>query len=206
LFNDPNLILLLLSLLASMMFLQLFAVPSFVVVIVDAVFTTLTIAITAINIKVKGLFALAETAGQRPHIFMQSILEKGDLFDYHCTRLFHIITLLTLLLTAGVNELIRTYASLLYRSAVFSLEIVELNHNVSVWVKKIPSMMPQPRPHVLETVTCITLLHPEDATRAKELHLSTSSLNGHQQVGFENFLTSKQLDEFCHRGKYFISC
>ena len=108
-------------------------------------------------------------------------------------RLLFIITLLTLLLTAGVDELIRTYASLVYRSAVLSLEIVEINHNVSVWVKKIPSMMPQPRPHVLETVTCMTLLHPDDATRAKELHLSTSSLNGHQQVGFENFLTSKQL-------------
>ena len=89
---------------------------------------------------------------------------------------------------------------------MLSLEIVELNHNVSVWVKKIPSMMPQPRPQVLETVTCMTLLHPDDSTRAKELHLSTSSLNGHQQVGFENFMTSKQLDEYCHHGKYYISC
>ena len=80
---------------------------------------------------------------------------------------------------------------------MFSLEIVEMNHNVSVWVKKIPSMMPQPRPTVLETVTCMTLLHSDDATRAKELHLSTSSLNGHQQVGFENIMTSKQLDEYC---------
>jgi hypothetical protein len=61
-------VLLLLSLLASMMFLPLFAVPFFIVVVVDDVFTTFTIAITAINIKLKGLFALAETVGQRPHI------------------------------------------------------------------------------------------------------------------------------------------
>jgi hypothetical protein len=60
-------------------------------------------------------------------------------------------------------------------------------------------------PHGLETVTCMTLLHPEDATRAKELNLSTSSLNGHQQVGFENFMTSKQLDEYCLHGKHYIS-
>jgi hypothetical protein len=71
------------------MFLQLFAVPLFIAVIVDAVFTTLTIAITAINIKVKGLFALAETVGQRPHIFMQCILEKGDLFDHQATHHHH---------------------------------------------------------------------------------------------------------------------
>jgi hypothetical protein len=60
--------------------------------------------------------------------------------------------------------------------------------------------------HGLETVTCMTLLHPDDATRAKKLHLSTSSLNGHQQVGFENFMTSKQLDEYCHYGNHYISC
>ena len=60
-------------------------VPLYIVVVVDAVFTTFTIAITAINIKLKGLFALAETVGQRPHIFMQSILEKGDLFDHQAT-------------------------------------------------------------------------------------------------------------------------
>jgi hypothetical protein len=93
-------------------------VPLFIVVVVDAVFTTFTIAITSINIKLKGLFALAETVGQMPHIFLQIILEKG------ITRLLFIITLLTLLLTAGVNELIRTYASLLYRSAVLSLEFI----------------------------------------------------------------------------------
>ena len=75
-------ILLLLSLLALMMSLPLFSVLLFIVVVVDAVFTTFTIAITAINIILKGLFALAETVGQRPHIFMQSILEKGDLFDH----------------------------------------------------------------------------------------------------------------------------
>ena len=82
-------ILLVLSLLASMMFLPLFAVPLFIVVVVDAAFTTFTIATTAINIKLKGLFALAETVGQRPHIFMQSILEKGDLFDHQAVPHHH---------------------------------------------------------------------------------------------------------------------
>ena len=63
--------------------------PLSIAVVVDAVFTTFTIAITAINIKLKGLFALAETVGQRPHIFMQSILEKDDLFDHQATLHHH---------------------------------------------------------------------------------------------------------------------
>ena len=65
--------------------------PLYIVVVVDAVFTTFTImiAITAINIKLKGLFALAETVGQTPHIFMKSILEKGDLFDHQATLHHH---------------------------------------------------------------------------------------------------------------------
>ena len=53
------------------------------------------------------------------------------------TRLLFIIKMLTLIRTAGVNELIQTYASLLYRSAVLSLEIVEMNHNVSVWAESL---------------------------------------------------------------------
>ena len=51
-------------------------VPLFIVVVVDAVFTTFTIAITSINIKLKGLFALAETVGQRPHIFFANHFGK----------------------------------------------------------------------------------------------------------------------------------
>jgi hypothetical protein len=47
------------------------------------------------------------------------------------------------------------------------------------------------------------LLHPDDPSKDKELKIT---LNDHDQVGVENFITSKQLDEYCHSGKYYISC
>jgi hypothetical protein len=86
---------------------------------------------------------------------------------------------------------------------VLSIHILESNHNVSVLLKKSPFTIPhlfQP-----ESVT-LHLLHPHDPSQNKKLSLSTSGLNEHQQVGAENFITSKQLDEYCHSGKYYISC
>jgi len=92
------------------------------------------------------------------------------------------------------------YAGWIRRSPVLSIRIHESNHNVSVWLKKTPFTIANPfQP---ESVT-LNLLHPDDPSRNKTLSLS---LNDHQQVGVENFITSKQLDEYCHSGKYYISC
>jgi hypothetical protein len=47
----------------------------------------------------------------------------------------------------------------------------------------------------------VTLLHPYHVTRARELRLCTSTP---QHATAENFMTSKQLDEFCCNGKYLL--
>jgi hypothetical protein len=97
--------------------------------------------------------------------------------------------------------LIRAYASLVTKSAVLSLIILESNHSVSVLRKKVPSaMLPPPAQRTVQQETRITLLHPFDVTIPKQLILSMSSPH------VENFMTSKQLDEFCCNGKYYISC
>jgi hypothetical protein len=48
-------------------------------------------------------------------------------------------------------------------------------------------------------------LHPYDVTLAKDVMPSRIDLRGKQRVGFENFMTSKQLDEYCVNGKYYIA-
>jgi hypothetical protein len=50
------------------------------------------------------------------------------------------------------------------------------------------------------------LLHPVDVLKAKELVLGTSTHNRHQQVEAVNFMLSKELEDYCHNGKYYISC
>ena len=103
--------------------------------------------------------------------------------------------------------MIRAYASLVTKSAVLSLIILESNHSVSVSLKKVPSaMLPPAAQRTAQQETRITLLHPFDVTRAKELILNMSCQNSHQHVDVDNFMTSKQLDEFCCNGKYYISC
>ena len=67
-------------------------------------------------------------------------------------------------------------------------------------------MLPPAAQRTAQQETRITLLHPLDVTRAKELILNMSSQNSHQHVDVDNFMTSKQLDEFCYNGKYYISC
>ena len=101
----------------------------------------------------------------------------------------------------------RVYAGLVTSSAVLSLNILESNHNVSVTLKKQPSTMKPPAANqIVRQETRITLLHPSDASRARELLLSTISHNSHQLSGAKNFMTSKELDEFCMNGRYYVSC
>jgi hypothetical protein len=99
------------------------------------------------------------------------------------------------------------YAGLVTSSAVLSLNILESNHNVSVTLKKQPSTMKPPAANrIVRQETRITLLHPFDASRSRELLLSTSSHNSHQLSINQNFMTSKELDEFCINGRYYVSC
>jgi hypothetical protein len=98
---------------------------------------------------------------------------------------------------AGISELIRIYAGWIRKSPVFSIQIIESNHNVSVWLKKTPGM---PNPFQLESGPFVFhLLHPVDPSRNKRVSLNDAE-------GDENFITSRQLDEYCHSGKYYISC
>jgi hypothetical protein len=79
---------------------------------------------------------------------------------------------------------------------VLSLNILESNHNVSVTLKKKPSTMKPPAANrIVRQETRITLLHPFDAFRARELLLRTSSHNSHQLSSAENFMTSKEPDD-----------
>jgi hypothetical protein len=107
----------------------------------------------------------------------------------------------TLVPTAGTAEIIRECAAGIHRSDShlnFWLEIQETNFNVSVSLhSKCRSMVTD------NSRATVTLLHPYDVTRARELRLCTSSP---QHATAENFMTSKQLDEFCCNGKYYVSC
>ncbi len=81
---------------------------------------------------------------------------------------------------------------------MLTIFLFESNHNVSVCMKKSPFAMGHPfQPESVE----LHLLHPHDPSQNKKLSLNTSGLNE-----AENFITSKQLDEYCHSGKYYISC
>jgi hypothetical protein len=100
--------------------------------------------------------------------------------------------------TAGTAEIIRECAAGIHRSDKqldFWLEIQEGHHNVSVSLHK--NCMHS------ESHATVTFLHPFDVTRARELRLCTSSP---QRASAENFMTSKQLEEFCCNGKYYVSC
>jgi hypothetical protein len=89
---------------------------------------------------------------------------------------------------------------------VLSLEVQEANHSVTVTLKRIPSTMMPPPGYRFQTETRMMLLHPVDVLKAKELVLCTSTHNSHQQVEAVNFMRSKELDDYCHNGKYYISC
>lgn len=164
--------------------------------------------ISIINIVLKGLFVLAEALGKKPHIFLESILKQGaaeNFWSFFTRKRFSDVAkcFMTSFIFAGPSELIRIYAGCMRGKAVYSIQILESNHNVSVLLKKSPSMMLNPfQPEIVR----MHLLHPDDPSRNKELCLSTRGLNVNQEVVIENFITSKQLDEYCHGGKYYISC
>jgi len=90
------------------------------------------------------------------------------------------------------------------------LRVRESNHNVAVWFEQEPMSYEADE----EFPGCIPnliarLLHPHDVTRAKEISLQSAELNvlqnGPWQAGFENFMTTKELDEYCFDGKYYIA-
>ena len=87
------------------------------------------------------------------------------------------------------------------------MHIHESNHNIAVWlIKRQPdcdTQFPNGFTHP-KSVFSARILHPYDVTLAKEIRVQCAELNGQQQAGFENFMTSKQLDEYCINGKYYI--
>jgi hypothetical protein len=48
-------------------------------------------------------------------------------------------------------------------------------------------------------------LHPYDVALAKDIMEIPLDLNCKLQAGFENFIRSKQLDQFCVNGKFYIA-
>ncbi len=80
---------------------------------------------------------------------------------------------------------------------------------MTVTLKRSPSletlMTTFPRGFRFQTETRMKLLHPVDVLKAKELVLHTSPYDIHQHVEAANFMTSKELDEYCCNGKYYVS-
>ena len=99
------------------------------------------------------------------------------------------------------------YESIMFGGLKVALHVHESHHNVAVWlIKKQPAhdtKFPHGQPPL--SLFC-RILHPYDVTLAKDVMPSRIDLRGKQRVGFENFMTSKQLDEYCHHGKHYISC
>jgi hypothetical protein len=93
-----------------------------------------------------------------------------------------------------------------FKNAAIKLSVHESNHNVAIWFEKLPAADEKfpdgyPASHYLVG----RLLHPHDVTRTKEIRMRARELNGKQKAGFENFMTSKQLDEYCFDGKYYFA-
>jgi hypothetical protein len=83
-----------------------------------------------------------------------------------------------------------------------ALHVHESHHNVAVWLIKTQRDDDTSVPPVRMLAR---LLHPYDVALAKDIMEIPLNLNGKLQVGFENFMTSKQLDQFCVNGKYYIA-
>ena len=100
----------------------------------------------------------------------------------------------------------RSYGVISYHDAAVDLRIHESNHNVAVWLIKRPDCDTR-YPNGLPLVKRFyhRILHPYDVTLAKEISVQYAELNDKQQAGFENFMTSKQLDEYCVNGKYYMA-
>jgi hypothetical protein len=101
----------------------------------------------------------------------------------------------------------KSYGVSRYYKGTVGLHVHESNHNVAVWlIKRQPDCDTQ-YPNGLPPPFRIynRILHPYDVTLAKQITMSSSELNGYKhQVGFSNFMTSKQLDEYCVSGKYYM--
>ena len=86
-----------------------------------------------------------------------------------------------------------------------NLGVHESNHNVAVWFSKGPNA-DKKHPNGFRALLFVRLLHPYDVALAKDISIQASELWGQEREswGFENFMTSKQLDEYCVNGKYYI--
>ena len=102
----------------------------------------------------------------------------------------------------------RSHEVQVYDSLQVALHVHESNHNVAVWlIKKQPAYdteFPHGQPGI-EFCKIDRILHPYDVTLAKDVTPRRFDLRGKQRVGFANFMTSKQLDEYCVNGKYYIA-
>jgi hypothetical protein len=94
------------------------------------------------------------------------------------------------------------YESNLWDNVKVVLHVHESHHNVAVWLIK---KQPYRDTRMPKFSSCIMLLHPYDVTLAKYIFEEPTDLNGKHQVGVENFMTSKELDEYCVNGKYYIA-
>jgi hypothetical protein len=83
------------------------------------------------------------------------------------------------------------------------LAVHESNHNVAVWWRK-KSNLTQKEPGARYR---FRLLHPYDPARSKKLVFDASDLDDlhtNQKLGWPNFMTSKELDEYTVNGKYYV--
>ena len=87
-----------------------------------------------------------------------------------------------------------------------SFHIQENHHNVAVWfVKDADADRLNPNGYPEGRCLLVKLLHPYDVTRARPISIHLSQLNGLQQTGLPNFMTSSELDDYCVNGSYFLA-
>jgi hypothetical protein len=94
------------------------------------------------------------------------------------------------------------YESIMFGGLKVALHVHESHHNVAVWLIKTQPDHDRSMPRFSSSSR---LLHPYDTTLALDIFGTPTDFNGLRQVGFENFMTSKQLDDHCVNGKYYIS-
>jgi hypothetical protein len=94
------------------------------------------------------------------------------------------------------------YETKMFGHLEVALHMHESHHNVAVWLIK---KQPYRDTRMPKFSSGTMLLHPYDVTLAKYIFEEPTDLNGKHQVGVENFMTSKELDEYCVNGKYYIA-
>jgi len=101
---------------------------------------------------------------------------------------------------AAVKGKSHTVCSWTMPEVTVSFQVHESNHNVAVYFAT-----PIESVGLSSGYLAVKLLHPFDVARAKKIRVEKTELNGNLGMGYENFMTSRDFDEYAVNGKYYIS-